>query len=512
MVHHRHCIWFTFEVEGQAETHDVYGALYGETDTLGSMGLRELSKTEKMGSIDVRISPASDMATTIGTVSISVDISTDECKDLADAILNIKHVKTFDSRFSHYDLIDMWKITNDRIDEYAKNIKNDWFPKLENHNKHYTENSPTHYRIRFLFKIDGAVRISDIQGSIYGNTRILGKHSLDELIGDQARAHIDIQSEETSSTDLIGNVTIPLCVEFDICARIIAAVELINNVGPFSCWFRLDSIVMMSNEIEKRANIIKELYDHANNSNEKSETYNMELLFIIYRDTKENDTKERKINVNSIIGALYGETELLDEGSLQKCKDARKLDPKNGIYIDFDENDKHSDVIKKGRVIIRLNNSETLVCARLAAAIELTNNVSSFDSRFKLDTINNLKCGGKQSAYGPSRLACGSNAEESTWIILVEGRADVRKLEEAGYNNTVEIRGARVDWSIKKLCNSKKVVAFLDGDAAGEQIMKKLKSRVSVDHELRADDGLQVEQLTKDRVKEILDPVASKFG
>ena len=61
------------------------------------------------------------------------------------------------------------------------------------------------------------------------------------------------------------------------------------------------------------------------------------------------------------------------------------------------------------------------------------------------------------------------------------------------------------DESIKEICKSKKkIVAFLDGDRAGGFILKELKSVVNVDIELRADDGVEVEELTPQRVADIL--------
>ena len=80
---------------------------------------------------------------------------------------------------------------------------------------------------------------------------------------------------------------------------------------------------------------------------------------------------------------------------------------------------------------------------------------------------------GKLSKYGPSKLTCSSGAFDSTWLILVEGRADVINLLRAGYDNALAIEGAKIDESIKELCGQKDtVVAFLDGDRAGGFILK----------------------------------------
>ena len=82
---------------------------------------------------------------------------------------------------------------------------------------------------------------------------------------------------------------------------------------------------------------------------------------------------------------------------------------------------------------------------------------------------------GRIRSYGPSKLPCGSGVESATWIILVEGRADIINLLRSGYDNAIAIQGAKIDESIIGLCEKKeKVVAFLDGDRAGGFILKEV--------------------------------------
>jgi len=78
-------------------------------------------------------------------------------------------------------------------------------------------------------------------------------------------------------------------------------------------------------------------------------------------------------------------------------------------------------------------------------------------------------------------------------------------LLRAGYDNALAIQGAKIDESIKDFCaTKKKVVAFLDGDRAGGFILKELKSVVNIDVELLADPGVEVEELTPQRIADIL--------
>ena len=76
----------------------------------------------------------------------------------------------------------------------------------------------------------------------------------------------------------------------------------------------------------------------------------------------------------------------------------------------------------------------------------------------------------------------------------------------------LQLKVPKIDESIKELCDEKDiVVAFLDGDRAGGFILKELQSVVSLDYELRADNDVEVEELTPQRIDEILSPVAEEI-
>jgi DNA primase len=111
---------------------------------------------------------------------------------------------------------------------------------------------------------------------------------------------------------------------------------------------------------------------------------------------------------------------------------------------------------------------------------------------------------GKLTSFGKAQLACGTGVFDSTWIILVEGRADVVNLLRAGFDNAIAIEGARIDESVTKLTEGKRVVAFLDGDRAGDLILKELHGVVKIDKVLRAPPGKEVEECTPLEISEIL--------
>jgi DNA primase len=243
-----------------------------------------------------------------------------------------------------------------------------------------------------------------------------------------------------------------------------------------------------------------------------------------------------------IIGAIFGQTEgllgpELNLNELQRLSKVGRIE----VHSTSTENDTSGDALLP-------MSTDIDTCALISAAIESIDKVGPFDCKFALQAIDDVRASkkedivrrakvikqkwstksvsegdtmlkdvhegksGKITTYGPNKLHCGTGAFDSPWLILVEGRADILNLLRAGYDNTLAIEGAKIDESIKDLCVSKKsVVAFLDGDRAGGFILKELKSVVKVDVELRADEGIEVEELTPQRVADILKDTAEKM-
>ena len=243
-----------------------------------------------------------------------------------------------------------------------------------------------------------------------------------------------------------------------------------------------------------------------------------------------------------IIGAIFGQTEGL-LGPEMNLNELQRVSKVGRIEV----TSKATTNTTAGTVIIPMS-TDIDTCALIAAGIESIDKVGPFDCTFKLDTIDDVRAAKKEdivrrakeikqkwatktvsegeimlndvhqgdlkklSTYGPSKLTCSSGMLESNWIILVEGRADVINLLRAGYDNAIAIEGAKIDESIRDLCKTKDIiVAFLDGDRSGGFILKELKSVVTIDYEVRADNGVEVEELTPQRIDDILGPIADKI-
>ena len=236
-----------------------------------------------------------------------------------------------------------------------------------------------------------------------------------------------------------------------------------------------------------------------------------------------------------IIGAIFGQTEGL-LGPEMNLNELQRVSKVGRIEVTTTSTENTTN----GNVLLPMS-TDVDTCALISAAIESIDKVGPFDCSFKLDAIDDVRASkkedivrrakeikqkwstksvsegdtmlkdvhesiaGKITTYGPNKLPCSTGVFDSLWIILVEGRADILNLLRAGFDNALAINGATIDESIKELCKSKKkIVAFLDGDRAGGMILQELKSVVNVDIELRADSGVEVEELTPQRVADIL--------
>ncbi|HII35746.1 MAG TPA: DNA primase [Nitrosopumilaceae archaeon] len=240
-----------------------------------------------------------------------------------------------------------------------------------------------------------------------------------------------------------------------------------------------------------------------------------------------------------IIGAIFGQTEGL-LGPEMNLNELQKVSKVGRIEV----NTTATSTQTNGDALLPMSTDIT-TAALIAAAIESIDKVGPFVAHFKLEAIDDVRSAkkkeivdrakaivqkwstktisegeemlkdvseggtGKIAAFGREKLACGSGVFDSPWIILVEGRADVINLLRAGFDNALAIEGARIDESIKELCNSKsKVIAFLDGDRAGGFILKELKAMVNIDVVHRAPEGVEVEELTPQQIADILKETA----
>ena len=239
-----------------------------------------------------------------------------------------------------------------------------------------------------------------------------------------------------------------------------------------------------------------------------------------------------------IIGAIFGQT----EGIFGPELDLRELQKNNRIgRIEVDLKTEHNRTYGTITLTSSLNMAATSL---IAAALESVDRVGPKEAKILVEKIEDVREAKRKqvirrakelfkkwsietapdtehllrevleavkpheiSTYGPEHLPCGPDIAASPSIILVEGRADVHNLLRCGIKNVIAIGGAKVPETIVKLGKEKEVTLFLDGDRAGDLILKELLQTVKVDYVARAPPGKEVEELT---CKEILEALKSK--
>ena len=240
-----------------------------------------------------------------------------------------------------------------------------------------------------------------------------------------------------------------------------------------------------------------------------------------------------------VIGAIFGQTEGLlgDQFDLRKLQDKGRI---GRIHVDLKVHGNKS----VGEVIIP-SNLDRVETALVAAMIEVVDKVGPYNAKLevidiidvRLEKIKKiverakeiLSIWSRQKSpdikeiiqeiesvlkpaeiikYGPEQLPAGPNVDTSDELIIVEGRADVINLLRYGYHNVIAIGGAKpeVPKTVRELAKRKKrVIVFLDGDHAGNLILKELlKSDLKIDYIARAPPDREVEELTGREIEEAL--------
>ncbi|RLG82593.1 MAG: DNA primase [Thermoprotei archaeon] len=240
-----------------------------------------------------------------------------------------------------------------------------------------------------------------------------------------------------------------------------------------------------------------------------------------------------------VIGAIFGQT----EGLLGDQLDLRQLQEKGRIgriIVDI----KTHGTKTVGEIIIP-SNLDRIETALIAAMIESVDKVGPYPAKIEVVDIIDVRLEkirkiverakqiltlwGRQKTpdikeilhelekvvkipevvkYGPEHLPAGPDVDKSDTLIIVEGRADVVNLLRYGYTNVIALGGAkpRIPETIINLTKSKKkVIVFVDGDHAGDLILKEiLRSNMKIDYIARAPPGKEVEELTRSEIEEAL--------
>jgi DNA primase len=243
------------------------------------------------------------------------------------------------------------------------------------------------------------------------------------------------------------------------------------------------------------------------------------------------------VDKHDIVGAVFGQTEGLFGSEL----DLRDLQDKGRIgRISVEVRQQGSKTVGEILVPSNLDRVET---ALIAAMLEFVDKVGPFNAKIKVvdivdvrrekmkkiverakeilqtvikekevdikEILQEIESSVKTAeivAYGPEKLPAGPDIDTSDTIIIVEGRADVLNLLRYGYRNVIALEGAKgeIPETIINLSKSKKTIAFLDGDRAGDMILKELMRVAKIDYVARAPPGREVEELTGKEIAKAL--------
>ena len=245
-----------------------------------------------------------------------------------------------------------------------------------------------------------------------------------------------------------------------------------------------------------------------------------------------------RVDKPDIVGAIFGQTEGLFAPDFE-LRDLQEKGRIGRIIVDI----RHQGNKTVGEILLpsNLDRAET---ALIAAMLESVDKVGPYNARITLIDIVDvrrekikkiierareiLKKWGEEKGidikevirqieeavkkeeiitYGPERLPAGPEVEHSDTLIIVEGRADVLNLLRYGYKNAIAIGGAKgeIPRTVIELSKrKKKVIAFVDGDHAGDLILRHLLSVAKVDLVARAPPGREVEELTGKEIMKAL--------
>ncbi|MEM0361822.1 MAG: DNA primase DnaG [Sulfolobales archaeon] len=238
-----------------------------------------------------------------------------------------------------------------------------------------------------------------------------------------------------------------------------------------------------------------------------------------------------------VIGAIFGQT----EGLFGSEFDLRELQDKGRIgRIIIDSKQQGGRTV--GEIIIP-SNLDRVETALVAAMIEFVDKVGPYNAKIQVlnivdvryekikkiserakeilqqwfkekpvdvkEILNEIESSVRTAEvvyYGPERLPAGPDVDKADTIIVVEGKADVANLLRYGYRNVIAIEGAKgkIPETVVNLSKQKTVIAFVDGDHAGDLILRELIRVAEVDYVARAPTGKEVEELTGKEIAKAL--------
>ncbi len=250
--------------------------------------------------------------------------------------------------------------------------------------------------------------------------------------------------------------------------------------------------------------------------------------YMVYATMKASGIVEKP----DVIGAVFGQT----EGLLGDDLDLRELQ-RTGRLGRIEVNIKKIDGESEAEIIIpsSLDASETSL---IASSLETIDKVGPCEAKITVNKVEDVRSNKRRYVVDRAKeimqtmsntapegskladmikdavrtcevedyhgLSCGPDIESSDEIIVVEGRADVINLLKSGIRNVIAIEGSKIPDALIELTKEKTTTAFVDGDRGGMLDLKKLLTVANIDYVVRAEEGYEVEDLSKKQIHKTL--------
>jgi DNA primase len=235
---------------------------------------------------------------------------------------------------------------------------------------------------------------------------------------------------------------------------------------------------------------------------------------------------------SDVVGAVYGQTEGLlgDELDLRSLQRSAKVSRLN-VEIES-ENGQSVGTLEIGS---RLDKPETAI---LAAALETIEQIGPCSATVEVQGIDDVRTAkrrevadrakellavGFQDGLDPEDiiaevresvrteavttyegLPSGPGVATGGAIVVVEGRADVRRLLSVGIRNAIAVEGTDVPEAVATLSRDRTTTALLDGDRGGKLLLRELRQVADVDYVAFVPEGRSVENLDSQEVRDAL--------
>ncbi len=243
--------------------------------------------------------------------------------------------------------------------------------------------------------------------------------------------------------------------------------------------------------------------------------------YIIHADVRTSGVVER----SDVVGAIFGQTEGLlgDDLDLRDLQESSKV---GRIDVNIDSEGGRS--FGTIRIASGLDRVETAV---LAAGLETIERIGPCRANCTISRIEDARAAKRRAIVDRATelltefeddiltsdrlvdevreraqeseiteyrgLPAGPRVADSDAIIIVEGRADVRRLLSYGIKNAIAVEGTDIPESVAELTAERTTTALLDGDRGGDLILRELAQVGSIDFVAFAPSGQSVEDLDR---------------